>query len=100
MVRGINNIFATHSAGAGVSLASDQRGFLRPTGQPADIGAFQTTTAPLVVTTTADAELTVAPGLLSLRDAFDLAGLESPATPLSISFDPTVFCKQPNDQPL
>ncbi len=90
VVPGINGVFTTHGAGAGVALASDQRGFLRPAGQPVDIGAFQAYT-PLLVNTTADAELSALPGQLSLRDDVNMLSLGSTTTPVSISFDPNVF---------
>jgi hypothetical protein len=73
--------------GAGVAVAgvtTDQRGF--PLASKPDIGAFQT--EPLVVNTTAD-EIVSPPGVLSLREALNLANvLDGGAT---ITFDPTVF---------
>jgi fibronectin-binding autotransporter adhesin len=69
--------------GTGVP-ATDQRGFAR--GASVDIGAFQTQTAAVVVNTTEDGTVS-APGLLTLRQAINLAGaVAQPAT-----FDPAVF---------
>jgi len=73
-------------AGPTETGAFDQRGFARPAGAPADAGAFQTT--PLVVNTAADAD---APGLLTLRDAVNIASVNTTTTAEPITFDPTVF---------
>jgi len=62
---------AAHSAGAGVSLVTDQRGLARVVNGLQDIGAFQTQTDPYLVTITADPGLEF--GELSLREAVNLA---------------------------
>ena len=68
------------------TAATDERGFARPVGTPADVGAFQHTA--LVVDTTADGP---APGLMTLRKAVLLASLNDTSTPEAITFDPGVF---------
>jgi hypothetical protein len=71
------------TAGAGAPT-TDQRGFAR--GANVDIGAFQTQTAAVAVNTSIDGSVS-APGLLTLRQAINLAGaVAQPAT-----FDPAVF---------
>ena len=71
------------TAGAGAPT-TDQRGFAR--GANVDIGAFQTETAAADVNTTEDGAFST-PGLLTLRQAINLAGaVAQPAT-----FDPAVF---------
>ena len=75
--------------GAGPTLttaAIDQRGFARPIGRPSDVGAFQF--GPLVVNTTADSD---GFGLLTLRDALNIANVDTTTTSLPITFEPTVF---------
>jgi hypothetical protein len=80
--RGYNNTpIASHNSGAGVFLATDQRGQSRPVAAPApaqqpDIGAFQTQPA-ILVTTASDA---VGHTGVSLRDAITLASVESAAS--------------------
>ncbi len=96
VTRGINGIFGTYSAGAGVSLPGDQRGFARAPGQAVDVGAFQAYPtsqlySPFTVTAAGDGELSALPGQLSFRGAVDLADLQTPFAPVSISFDPTLF---------
>ena len=73
---------------------TDQRGFERiidfdgdASSNNVDIGAFEHSTAPLVVTTAADAG--VASGKLSLRQAINLAALQP--GPDEITFDTAVF---------
>ncbi len=96
VTRGINGIFGTYSADAGVSLPDDQRGFARSAGQAVDVGAFQAYPtselySPFVVTAAGDGELSAFPGQLSFRGAVNLADLQVPFAPVSISFDPTLF---------
>jgi hypothetical protein len=71
--------------------STDQRGMARP-GSGADVGAFQSQ-AGLVVNTTADSSGAVAPGLISLRDAMNLADANSTTTAQAITFDPSVFAQ-------
>ena len=68
------------------SAATDQRGLARPIGSPSDVGAFQS--GPLVVNTTADSD---GFDLLTLRDALNIADVDTTTTSLPITFDPTVF---------
>jgi hypothetical protein len=67
--------------------ATDQRGVVRnTTTRTTDVGAFQTTATPFVVTTTADTGVS---GKLTLREAVNLAGV-TPGND-TVTFDPTVF---------
>lgn len=68
-------------------LTKDQRGFAREKQRP-DIGAFESQSRPLVVTTTTDASA-VPLGKLDLRGAINLANVMS--GPQEITFDATVF---------
>ena len=68
---------------------SDQRGFARPNNSPIDVGAFQS--SPLVVNTTADSSGADTPGLLTLRQAINLADADTTTTALPITFDTQVF---------
>ena len=68
------------------TATTDQRGFARPINSPGDVGAFESGT--LVVNTTADSN---GVGLLTLRDAVNLADADTTTTALPITFDPTVF---------
>jgi hypothetical protein len=74
-------------AGTAVSgVSTDQRGF--PLDSPnSDIGAFQSYSGPLDVSSTADGGSP--PGTFDLRGAIDQAGFESGT--VSVTFDPTVF---------
>jgi hypothetical protein len=75
--------------GKGAAIAgitTDQRGFALDAPSP-DIGAFQTSPAPLVVRAATDNGSP--PGELDLRAAVDLSGIL--AGPQTITFDPTVF---------
>ena len=74
--------------GQGVAFAgitTDQRGFALDAPQP-DMGAFQSD--PLVINTTSDGSSSP-PGILSLRQAVNLANVLGAAT--TITFDSTVF---------
>jgi hypothetical protein len=86
VTRGVNGTTAAgHSSGAGVNLATDQRGFPLASGNP-DIGAFQTQSNPFLVTTATDPGGLV--GLLSLREAINLANAyQGDAGTAAITFD-------------
>ena len=79
--------------GMGVTSAiasTDQRGIARPLGSVGDVGAFQSQNG-IVVNTTADSSGPAAFGLVSLRDAVNLANANTSGTAETITFDPTVF---------
>jgi hypothetical protein len=76
-----------HNAGdPGSPLITDQRGLPRLVAGSSDVGAFQTQANPFLVSTRIDPGLL--PGLLSLREAVNLANV-LPGTN-TISFDPTL----------
>ena len=58
----------------------------RPIGRSSDVGAFQS--GPLVVNSAADSD---GFGLLTLRNALNIANVDTTTTSLPITFDPTVF---------
>lgn len=78
---------ATHAAGAGVWLASDQRGITRPPDVRADVGSFQTQPQ-MLINTSADED---GEGLLTLRAALHFAEQVDPFDGDSVDFDPAVF---------
>ena len=72
-----------------IGSITDQRGFAS-VDNPIDIGAFQFQSS-LVVNTTDDTPGADSPGLLTLRQAINLADADTTSTPLPITFDPKVF---------
>jgi hypothetical protein len=92
VVRGYNGTTAaTHTNASAVYLATDQRGFWRPTSAP-DMGAYQLSTnretRQVIVNTAADT--TGVPGTTSLRDALATANSDAPhGISDTITFDTT-----------
>jgi hypothetical protein len=89
---GLTETIALMAGSAAIGTGSiqggvDQRGFARPQGAPSDVGAFQT--GPLVVNTTNDYAFYSPQGVLSLRQAVNVANVFAGST--TITFDPTTF---------
>ncbi|HEX7450464.1 MAG TPA: hypothetical protein VF306_23085, partial [Pirellulales bacterium] len=80
---------ASHVSGATLSLALDQRGFVRT--RP-DVGALEGPQASFVVNTLADPHLD---GFTSLRDAVTQADSEPYPGNVAITFDPALFAGGP-----